>query len=158
MTDEGLDRATVALGSLAESVQALHAEAVQGEALRTEKIRWIQRLLYVMVPAMVLLVIMAVTNFVLLARINSAAAAANSTNELLLGCFLPESKCSQENRKSTTAVMDQIRQTQFAIALCQRQNPTERDPDGEALVRCVQQFYPGFALPPKAGATPTTTP
>jgi hypothetical protein len=155
MTDEGLDRAAGAIGDLSGSVRQLYAEVVQSESLRTAKIRWIQRLLYVLIPAVVLLVLLAITNFVLLARINSAARAANSTNELLLGCFLPDTKCSQENQKTTAAAMDQIRQTQFAIALCQRQNPVDKDPDGRGLVRCVQAYYPGFTLPPKAGASPT---
>ncbi len=160
MPETSLDRATAAIGELSGSVRALHGEVVQSENLRTEKIRWIQRLLYVLVPAVVLLVLMAISNFVLLSRINAAAEDARSTNQLLLGCFLPDSKCSQENKKSTAAVMDQIRQTQFAIALCQRQNPTDRDPTGSGLVACGQQYYPGFALPPKvkAGTSPAPTP
>lgn len=158
MPDTSLDRATAAIGDLSTSVRSLHAEVVQSEALRTEKIRWIQRLLYVLVPAVVLLVLMAISNFVLLSRINAAADDASSTNQLLLGCFLPASRCSQENQKATATVMNQIRQTQFAIALCQRLNPVDKDPDGTGVIRCVQQYYPGFTLPPKVAIGPAPSP
>lgn len=158
MPETSLDRATSAINNLSSTVSALHTEVVQSEALRTEKIKWIQRLLYVMVPAVVLLVLMAVSNFVLLSRINSAARAANSTNDLLLGCLQPSTPCAEENRKSTAAVLDQIRQTQFAIALCQRLNPIDKDPDGSGVVRCVQQYYPGFTLPPKTGGAAKPSP
>jgi hypothetical protein len=156
MTDQGLTRAVAAIGELSNSVTALHSEVAQSEVLRTEKIKWIQRVLYVLVPAVVLLVLLAITNFVLLSRTSAAAEDARSTNTLLLGCFLPDSRCAEENRKSTATVMDQIRQTQFAIALCQRQNPIERDPDGSGLILCVQQYYPGFSLPPKPSPSPTS--
>jgi hypothetical protein len=154
MPETSLDRATAAIGELSSSVRALHGEVVQSESLRTTKVRWIQRVLYIMVPAMALLVLLAITNFVLLARINATAEDASSTNTLLLGCFQPGSRCSQENQKTTAAVMNQIRQTQFAIALCQRLNPADRDPAGSGFVRCVQQYYPGFTLPPKTAPTP----
>jgi len=154
MTDEGFMRAVAALSELSDSVAALRSEVEQSEVLRTEKIKMIHRLLYVLVPTMILMVAMVVGNFVLLTRINTTAEAAESTNSLLLGCFQLDSKCAQENVKSTAAVMEQIRQTQFAIALCQRQNPLERDPEGSGLVRCVQQYYPGFVLPPKGSPSP----
>lgn len=157
MAEHGLDRATTAIGELSGSVRALHAEVVQSESLRTEKIRWIQRILYVLVPAVILLVLMAIMNFVLLSRINTAARAASSTNTLLLGCFLPDTQCSQESQKSTAATMNQIRQTQFAIALCQRRYPVDTDPQGVGLVQCVQSYYPGFALPPKPSPSPAAT-
>lgn len=160
MSETSLDRATVAIGELSTSVRSLHSEVVQSETLRTTKIKWIQRLLYVMVPAIVLLMLLAISNFVLLSKINAAASDARSTNTLLLGCLQPGTKCSDQNRRQTAAALDQIRQTQFAIALCQRLNPIDKDPDGTGVVRCVQQYYPNFTLPPKvgAGAKPSATP
>jgi len=158
MPETSLDRATAAIGELSGSVRALHGEVVQSEALRTTKIKWIQRVLYVMVPAMVLMILLAVTNFVLLSRINQAASDARSTNDLLLGCLQPQSACSQQNQKATAAVMNQIRQTQFTIAFCQRINPIDQDPDGSGVIRCVQQYYPGFTLPPKASTGPSPAP
>lgn len=154
MPETSLDRATAAIGELSGSVRALHGEVVQSESLRTTKIKWIQRQLIILVPAVVLLVLMAVTNFVLLARINQAAGDARSTNDLLLGCLQPSTPCSEQNRKQTGAVLEQIRQTQFAIAFCQRINPVDSDPDGAKVVRCVQEYYPGFALPPKSSPSP----
>lgn len=157
MTEESFARAVAALTDLSGNVNALRIEAMQSEELRTEKIRWIQRLLYVLIPAVLLMVLMVIGNFFLLSRINSTAENARSTNTLLLGCFQPSSRCAEENRRATAAVMDQIRQTQFAIALCQRQNPIEQDPDGAGIVRCVQQYYPAFVLPPKATPAPSAT-
>lgn len=147
--DESLDRATAAIGELSGSVRELRAEVITSEHLRTEKIRIIQKVLYVLVPAVALLVIMAITNFVLLSRINATAADANSTNELLLGCFQPGTRCSEENAKKTAAFLNQGRQTSFVIAICQRQNPVAEDPAGTGLVKCVQEFYPNFSLPAK---------
>jgi hypothetical protein len=142
-----LDRATFAIGDLSGSVRALHSEVVQAEKLRTSKIKWIQRVLYILVPCVLLLLLLAATNAVLLNRVNSAARDAKSTNELLLGCFQPNTACARETVKANAERLNQIRQTQFVIAICQRQNPLETDPHGVALIHCVQRYYPGFALP-----------
>jgi hypothetical protein len=150
MSDPSLDRATTAIGRLSESVRDLHAEVVQSESLRTQKIRMLIRVLVGVGVAAVLLVCMAVTNFVLLSRITHAAEDARSTNQLLYGCFQAGTKCSVENQKRTAAVMDQLRQTQFVIAVCQRQHPITEDPEAAAMVSCVQRYYPTFTLPPRA--------
>ncbi len=150
MGDPSIDRATTAIGELSGSVRALHSEVVQAEALREQKIKLITTALFVLVLSMGLLVVMAVTNFVLLSRINQAAGDAKSTNELLYGCFVPGTKCSAQNAKQTGAVMDQLRQTQFVIAVCQRLHPVTEDPAGAGLVSCVQDYYPTFTLPPRA--------
>jgi hypothetical protein len=157
MPEASLDRATAAIGELSGSVRALHSEVVQSESLRATKIKWIQRQLIILVPAVVLLVLLAATNFIVLTRINQAASDARSTNTLLLGCLQQGTRCSEQNRKATAAVMDQIRQTQFAIALCQRINPVDKDPTGAAVVSCVQDYYPGLVLPPKSAVTPGPT-
>ncbi len=149
MTEPSLDRATTAIGQLSKSVRELHAEVVQAESLRTQKIRLITQMMFAVGAAAILLVIMAASNFVLLNRINAAAADARSTNDLLLGCFTPGSQCSNENTKRTGAALDQLRQTQFVIAVCQRQHPVTEDPEGVAMVSCVQQYYPTFHLPAK---------
>lgn len=147
MTEPSLDRATAAIGELSGSVRALHAEVVQAEALRSAKIKWIQRVLFVLIPAVLLLLVLAITNFILLARINAAAADAKSTNDLLLSCFRPNTRCSTENARKTAEWQNEIRQTQFVIAVCQRQNPVTTDPEGRQMVACVQRYYPGFTLP-----------
>jgi hypothetical protein len=158
MSDPSLDRATRAIGDLSTSVRSLHAEVVQSETLRSQKIKLITAALIVLVPAVALLVIMAITNFVLLAKTNDAADEARSTNELLYGCFQPGTKCSNENLKNTAAALDQLRrsqiQAQSVIAVCQRLHPVTEDPAGTAMVACVQQYYPGFALPPKVQPSP----
>jgi hypothetical protein len=151
MTDPTLERATSAVGELSASVRSLTAEVISSEQLRTAKIRWIQKLLYLLIPAVALLVIMAASNFVLLGRIDRAAVDSRSTNELLLGCLRPGTTCNELNRTKTAQLLDNIRQTQFVIAVCQRQNPIEQDPSGEKLIACVQSYYPGFKLPPKTG-------
>lgn len=145
--ETNLDRATTAIGELSGSVRALHTEVVRSEELRTDKIRWIQRLMYVLIPAVLLLMLMAVTNFVLLSRINETAADSQSTNELLLGCFKPGTTCSEGNKAQTAANLNHIRQTQFVIAVCQRQHPITTDADGADMIKCVQRYYPGFTLP-----------
>lgn len=149
-TDYGIERAVLAIGELSASVRTLTTEVTASEQLRASKIQWIQKLLYVLVPAVVLLVIMAVSNFVLLSRINATAADAKSTNDLLVGCFQPGSRCAELNAKKTEENINQLRQTQFVIAICQRQNPVTDDPKGARVIACVQQYYPGFELPAKA--------
>lgn len=151
MTDPSLDRAAAVIGDLAQDIRSLTREVATSEALRSSKIRWIQKLLYVLVPAIILLVIMAISNFALLSRVNATAASSKSTNELLLGCLQPNTTCNRINTEKTAALLNQIRQTQFVIAVCQRQNPIDTDPAGSGLIRCVQAYYPGFALPAKAG-------
>jgi hypothetical protein len=151
MTEPSLDRAATAVGELSSSVRTLTQEVIASESLRTSKIKWIQRLLYVMVPAVVLLVIMAVSNFALLNRAADTAENVRSTNELLLGCLQPDTACNKANARASAALLDNIRQTQFVIAVCQRLNPVDKDPDGSGIVRCVQDYYPGFALPNKVG-------
>jgi hypothetical protein len=157
MSDPSMDRATTAIGDLSISVRALHSEVVRSESLRTRKIKLIVAALFVLVPAVVLLVIMAATNFVLLSRTNEAASDAKSTNQLLYGCFQPGTTCSKQSAKNTGAALEQLRQTQFVIAVCQRLHPVDEDPEGVALVRCVQQYYPGFTLPQKVAPSPTPT-
>jgi hypothetical protein len=153
MSDPSLDRATKAIGELSSSVRALHSEVVQSETLRARKIKLITAALLVLVPAVVLMLVMAVTNFVLLNKTNEAADDSRSTNQLLYGCLKPGTQCSNENAKRTAEVMAQLtgelRQTQFVIAVCQRQNPIDKDPQGAAVVACVQQYYPAFTLPPR---------
>jgi hypothetical protein len=149
VTEPSLDRATTAIGELSGSVRALHTEVVQAEALRTEKIRAIQRVLFVLAPCVVLLIVLAASNAVLLARTSEAANASRSTNELLLGCLQPGTKCSNTNATKTAEVLDRVRQTQFVIAVCQRQNPVDKDPDGARMQACVRRYYPGFTLPPQ---------
>ncbi len=149
MGDPSLDRATTAIGELSTSVRSLHAEVVRSESLRTRKIKLITMALIVLVPATVLMLIMAVTNFVLLSNTNQAADEARATNQLLYGCLKPGTTCSNENLRKTADVMNQLRQTQFVIAVCQRLHPVTEDPEGVAMVACVQQYYPSFTLPPK---------
>ncbi len=151
MSDPSLDRATTAIGELSKSVRSLHAEVVRSEVLRSRKIKLITKALAVLVPAVVLMLVLAVTNFVLLKKIDEAADDSRSTNQLLYGCLKPGTTCSNENARRTAEVMaqltNQLRQTQFVIAVCQRQNPVDEDPQGTAMVACVQRYYPGFTLP-----------
>jgi hypothetical protein len=149
--DPSLERAQTALTGLAAEVRKFTEEAKVLEQLRTRKIKSIQHLLYVLVPAMILLLIMAVTNFALLSQTRAAANDARRTNELLVSCFQPNTPCSSSSAQRTGDALNQIRQTQFVIAYCQRQNPVGEDPDGKDLVTCVQGFYPGFKLPLRAG-------
>lgn len=149
MNDPHIDRAIWEIGGLSKSVRDLHAEVVQAESLRAQKIRLITQAMVAVVVASMLLVVMAVTNFVLLNRASHAAEDSRSTNQLLYGCFQPGTKCSTENARRTGEVMDQLRQTQFVIAVCQRQHPPTEDPEGVAMVACVQRYYPTFTLPPK---------
>ncbi len=159
MSDPSLERATAAIGDLSISVRALHKEVVQSESLRSRKIKLITAALFVLVPAVVLMLVMAVTNFVLLSNTNRAADEARSTNVLLYGCLKPGTTCSNENLKRTAEALNQLRQTQFVIAVCQRLHPVTEDPDGDAMVSCVQQYYPGFTLPPKVQPSkPAPTP
>lgn len=160
MPDEStdpLERAAEAVSSLSLSVLRLTSEVKAAETLREEKIRWLQRAVSVAGIAIGVLIILAITNFTMLNQTRSAAATSASTNTLLLGCFQPHSQCSDENAKKTASVFNQIRQTQFVIAICQRStplpsNPTPADVDRatEKLVACVQAYYPGFKLPPRA--------
>jgi hypothetical protein len=149
MTDPSLDRATAVVGELASSVRRLTEEVVASEALRTRKIRVIQQAMYVMVPAVVLLVVLAFTNFVLLSRVKDAADSAKNTNDLLVSCFQPGTECSNSSSQKTGEAINQLRQTQFVIAICQRQNPVTEDPNGTKIVSCVQRYYPNFRLPPQ---------
>lgn len=157
MSDPSLDRATKAIGDLSTSVRALHGEVVQSEVLRTRKIKLITTALFVLVPAVVLLVVLAITNFRLLARTNDAADEAQSTNQLLYGCFQPGTQCSDQSSKNTALALEQLRQTQFVIAVCQRLHPITEDPNGAGLVACVQQYYPTFRLPPKVQPAPSVS-
>lgn len=147
MPDQSLDRATSAIADLATGVHALTNEVISSEVLRARKIRAIQNVLFVLVPSIVLLLIMAVTNFVLLSRVRTIANDSRNTNDLLVSCFQPGTECSNTNAQRTGAALDQLRQTQFVIAICQRQNPVADDPDGAGVVECVQGYYPNFTLP-----------
>lgn len=149
MPEQSLDRATLAITDLATSVRTLTHEVERDEALRSRKVRAIEKVLYLLAPGVILLILLAVTNFVLLNRVQSAAEDAKSTNELVVSCLRPETPCGTANRESMEAVLDQIRQTQFVIAVCQRQNPITTDPEAKAVTACVQSYYPNFALPPR---------
>jgi len=165
MTGPSIDRAATAVGELSGSVRLLTDEVKAAEALREEKIRWIQRSVIATGAAVAVLIILVVANFSLLSHTRDAAADAKSTNDLLLSCFQPNTHCSNESIKRSAAVLNEVRQTQFVIAVCQRQNPLPPNPtqaqvDGALgrFQRCVQTYYPGFRLPPKASPTPKATP
>jgi len=132
----------MAVERLTTGVKDLKDELLTAEDQRATKIRAIQNLMFVVVPAVILLVILAITNFVV---INKTSA----ISDTVAGCLRPNTPCSNANRDATRALLDQIRQTQFVIAVCQRQNPVDKDPDGTGIVTCVQQYYPGFQLPQK---------
>lgn len=149
MPDASLDRATAAIAELSANIRRFTAEVQQDELLRARKIKAIQKVLWVLVPSVLLLVIMAVTNFVLLSRVKDVAEDSSNTNELLVSCFQPNTACSKTNGERTRQALDQIRQTQFVIAICQRQNPITADPEGKKIIACVQQHYPNFTLPPQ---------
>lgn len=151
MPDPSLDRATLAVGELRNLVGRLLDEVVESESLRAQKIRLIQQALYVLVPSVVLLIIMAITNFALLAKTRDAAADARATNQLIAGCLQPNTSCSNANASKMGDALNQIRQTQFVISVCMRQNPTAEDPAGKKMIKCVQAYYPNFSLPPKIG-------
>jgi hypothetical protein len=148
MTDP-TDRAITAIGELTNVVRSLDSDVKDSEALRTRKIRAIQNLLYAVIPAIILLIILAFTNFVLLARVKDTAIDAKNTNDLLVSCFQPGTPCSNNSNQRTGEALNQLRQTQFVIAICQRQNPVTDDPNGNKMVACVQRYYPNFKLPPK---------
>lgn len=140
---DSLDRATSAIGELSGSVRALHAEVVQAEALRTAKIRWIQRVLYVLVPCVVLLVVLAISNFVLLARINGIAGDVRSTNTTLLDCINSTGECGRRNASNQGKVLDEVKRYELTVIYCARTNPQPVDPDGSAFVACINRLYPG---------------
>lgn len=146
-TADGLNRATSALGELAADIRTFTEEVQRSEQLRTEKIRWIQKVLFVLVPAVLLLLVGAVTNFVLLARVTA-------TNNLLFGCFTPNTQCSTASQQAAAVRSLEQKQTQFVIAICQRQNPISEDPEGTRMIRCVQTYYPTFRLPVQVAPTP----
>lgn len=148
--DNSLDRASAAVGELSKSVRALTTEVMTSEALRAEKIKALQRLMYVLVPAVALLLGMAVTNFMLLSRVNG-------TNELFASCYRDGTECSNSNNARFTAALEQVRQTQFVMVICQRINPIGDDPDGTALRACVRTYYPTFELPARGTSTAPPT-
>lgn len=154
MADPSLDRATAAVGELATIVRSLTVEVKASEDLRSRKIKAIQHMFYVVSGCIALLLLMAGTNFVLLNRVQDAAVSAKDTNDLLVSCFQPGTPCSATSAQRTGAALEQLRQTQFVIAICQRQNPVDVDPNGVRVIACVQRYYPTFTLPPQAGAKP----
>lgn len=149
MPDPSLDRATQAVGELSSNVSRLTSEVVASEHLRARKIKAIQNILYVLVPAMVLLVVMAIGTIVILAKVKQAAEDARNTNELIASCFQPNTPCSNTSGQRTGEALNQLRQTQFVIAICQRQNSVTEDPNGTKVIACVQHYYPNFELPPR---------
>lgn len=150
MTDPSLDRAEVIVDQLSNSVRRLTDEVIHSEALRASKIRLIQKAMFVMIPAVILLLLLTFTNFVLLAKISDTATSAKNTNDLLVSCFQPSTPCSTTSQQRTGEALEQLRQTQFVIAICQRQNTIADDPNGLKVVKCVQSYYPQFTLPPHA--------
>ncbi len=143
MTETPLSLVESAVNGLTSSVQGLKDELVLAEKQRGNKIRALQNLMFVVVPAIVLLIVLAATNFVVIRK-------TSAISDTIAGCLRPNTPCSDANRDATRALLDQIRQTQFVIAVCQRQNPVDSDPDGTGIVKCVQDYYPGFHLPQKA--------
>lgn len=154
MNDPSLDRATSAIGELSSSVRSLTGEVVQSEALRGRKIKAIQHVLYVLVPGVILLLILAFSNFALLSRVNKAAADAKSTNQLLLGCFQPGTQCSESAKAQAAQRSNEGRQAIYVMLICLRLNPSAEDPNAVDVQKCVQQYYPNFVLPPKASPVP----
>lgn len=150
MPDVSLDRATAAIGELSANVRKFTTEVENSERLRTQKIRALYRLMYVVAPAVLLLLVLAITNFALLSKTRDAAADAKNTNDLLVGCFTPGTQCAELQKAQSDARINQIRQTQFVIAVCQRRNPVDEDPTATGMMACVQDYYPGFALPAKS--------
>lgn len=161
MTDPSIDRATGAIGNLAASVNTMTNEVIALEALRASKIKWIQTLLYVLIPGVILLIVLAISNFALLNRVRASAvdaknsaAAAQSTNDLLLGCFRAGTQCAEAQKKATALRSTEARQATYVMLICLRLNPQDEDPNAVSVQRCVQQYYPGFTLPTKVAPTP----
>lgn len=154
MPDVSLDRAVAALGEMSASVRGLTKEVIESESLRLRKIRVIQQVLYVMVPAMIILVLMAVTNFILLSRAAQTGEQVKATNDLVAGCFQPNTTCSNAAKFEAQERAKLIQQSQFVSLYCARQNPVDEDPQGTALYACFRSYYPNFVLPTKQTPTP----
>lgn len=133
--------------------------AIRAESLaRNRKVTWLQRLMFVVVPSLVLLVVLAVTNFVVISRVNGAASSAKDTQQTIASCLTPNTECSNQSKQQIADLNNTQRQTTFVLFVCARQfpnppNPTreEIDANTQKLVSCVQEYYPDFKLPPKVG-------
>lgn len=149
MPTDPLDLTTEALGKLSISVRALSSEVERAEVLRTRKIKALQQVLYILVPAVLLLLVLAFTNFALLNKVATVASDSRSTNTLLLGCFQPGSKCAESAKQQQAQRALETEQQTYVMLICLRLNPAAEDPNATGAQKCVQQYYPGFKLPAK---------
>ena len=118
MTAPDADPFAHAVDALTEEVRKMRVDIAHSDGVRTTKIEAIRNLMWVVVPALILLLAMTITNLIQI--------------------------------RGTGETVDQVRQTGFVIALCQRQNPSALDPSGAGMVACVQEYFPDFRLPDKA--------
>jgi hypothetical protein len=118
------------------------------ELLETES-KQIRKLLALVGLAVVLLLGLAVVNLIGISQAResaatSAAAArdAQSTNNLLYGCFEPNSQCAQQNKKTQTQILDEIKVYTLSAIYCSRENPSAQDATNNAFLSCLKRIYP----------------
>lgn len=156
-TDANTASMVAALNDVAEHIQnltisatSLSTEVSENSLENTRKITWLQRSLFVMSAAIILLLGLAVTNFFILTHVNGVAKNAQQTNTILVDCFKPNTSCAKLTKKQNDDRNTEVRQTLLVLAKCQREHPAAIDPDGTKTLACVQKFYPGLAMPPEA--------
>jgi len=112
--------------------------------------RQTRKLLFMLGIGLLLLVTIATINAVNIAstRKNAAVTAqaardAKATNDLLFGCFEPNSQCAKLNVQKQAELLNEIKKYELVALYCIRTNPGAEDPEGVAFLACVNRLYPG---------------
>lgn len=108
-----------------------------------ESVRQQKKLMVVAVIAVVILLMIAGVNAYNIAGQRATSHQVRDTNALLLDCLNREGRCGQFNAQQQALLLDEVKKYELTGFYCIRTNPADRDPAGEAFLKCMNRLYPG---------------
>ncbi len=76
-------------------------------------------------------------------QIALVAAKVDRTNSLLLDCLNATGQCGKVNAEQQQRLLSEVKKYELTGFYCIRTNPADRDPRGEAFLKCMERLYPG---------------
>lgn len=135
---------------LVKGVQA-ETEARDRKVDALAKSQHLQRILSGLgVVCIVVVLILGIINLFALASTRQAAhrqaeiaEQVQRTNDTLLDCVNTTGQCGQLNQANQAKILDEVKKYELTGFYCIRNNPADKDPNGEKFLVCVNNLYPG---------------
>jgi hypothetical protein len=101
-----------------------------------------RNLMYALVVTMAFLLVIAGVNAYNLAESKKEQEQIEAINRTLLDCQNSTGECGRANAQNQKRLLDEVKEYELTGFYCIRTNPAQRDPDGDAFLKCMDRLYP----------------